>query len=231
VAALVPARGDDAADARALIDKAMKAAGGKDKLAKLKAQTWKEKGTYYGMGEGLPYTANFAVQWPDKFRFQVEGVFTVVLDGDKGWLNAGGETREMTKDELANKKQSNYAGYVTTLVPLDDKSFTLTTLPESKVDGKPALGVKVAKKGMPDVSLYFDKATGLLVKSGVRTKAEEMDNKEVNQEAYYSDFRDVDGVKVPEKIVVKRDDKLYIEAKNSDVKMAEKLDDKVFAKP
>lgn len=222
---------DDAADARALIDKAVKATGGKEKLAKYKAQTWNEKGTYHGMGKGQPYTGKYALQWPDKFRMEIEGVFTIVLDGDKGWIKLMDETKEMTKEQLTSQKESTYAGYVTSLVPLEDKSYTLTTLPETKVDGKPALGVKVAKKGMPDVSLYFDRATSLLVKSSFRTKAEEENGKEVTQDTYLSDYRDVDGLKVPKKIAVKRDDKIYVEAENSDVKLAEKLDDKVFAKP
>src|SRR5208282_5412821 len=79
-------RSGDDKDARAIIAKAIKAAGGEAKLAKLKASTWKEKGTYYGMGDdGFPYTANYAIQWPGQFRLEVEGVFTIVLDGDKGW--------------------------------------------------------------------------------------------------------------------------------------------------
>src|SRR5437016_2668742 len=41
---------DDKEEARATIDRAIKATGGEGKLVKLKAMTWKEKGTFYGMG-------------------------------------------------------------------------------------------------------------------------------------------------------------------------------------
>jgi outer membrane lipoprotein-sorting protein len=223
------ARADDATDARALIDKAVKATGGKDKLAKYKAQTWNEKGVYHGMGMAQPYTGKYAVLWPDKFRMEIQGVFTLVLDGDKGWINSMGETKEMTKEQLTAQQESTYVGHITNLVPLEDKSFTLTTLPEIKVNERPALGVKVVKKGKPDVSLYFDKATTLLVKSSFRAKGE--DGKTVTQDTYLSDYRDVEGVKLPKKIVLKHDDKIYVEAENSDMKLSEKLDDKVFAKP
>ena len=57
----VVAAGEDK-DARAAIDKGIQAAGGETKLATFQASTWKEKGTYYGMGDGLPYTATYAVQ-------------------------------------------------------------------------------------------------------------------------------------------------------------------------
>src|SRR2546428_8816628 len=55
------AAADDQADARAIVAKAIKAVGGEQKLEKFKAQTWREVGTYYGMGDGLPYTGNYAV--------------------------------------------------------------------------------------------------------------------------------------------------------------------------
>src|SRR5262249_31340150 len=58
---------------------------------------------------------------------------------------------------------------VTTLVPLlEDPGFTLTALGEAKVEGRAALGVKVAFKGRPDLSLYFDQESGLLVKYDYR---------------------------------------------------------------
>src|SRR5437868_15187557 len=56
------ARADDAADARAIIDKAIKASRGEEILDKYKAETLKEKGTYYGMGNGIPYTGHYWMQ-------------------------------------------------------------------------------------------------------------------------------------------------------------------------
>src|SRR5712692_2340260 len=70
-------------EAKAVIAKALKAMGGEDKVAKFKAHTWKEKGTYYGMGDGIAYTATYAVQWPDKFRMDIEGYGLFVSNGDQ----------------------------------------------------------------------------------------------------------------------------------------------------
>ena len=80
--------GDDGA--RAVVNKAIKAAGGEKALTKHQAATWTEKGTYYGMGDGLPFTGKYAMQLPDKFRMEVEGVFTLVINGKKGWIHAKG---------------------------------------------------------------------------------------------------------------------------------------------
>jgi hypothetical protein len=227
-------RADDADAARAVIDKAIKAAGGEEKLAKFKSHTWKNRGTYYGMGmtDGVPYTANYAVAWPDKFRFEVEGGFmTLVLDGDKGWMQAMGDTREFSKEEMAQQKEDLYANGVTTLMPLKDKAFKLSLTGETKINDKPALGVKVSHKDRQDVMLYFDKDSGLLVKSERKTKVPEEGNKEVTQETLYGDYQDIEGAKMSLKITILRDGKKFVEGENFDIKPVDKLDDKTFAKP
>jgi hypothetical protein len=227
------AKADDADQARAIVDKAIKAIGGEDKIAKFKAHTWKNKGTWYGMGDGVPYTALYAVSWPDRFRFEVEGGFmTYVIDGDKGWVQAmGGETHEFTKEEMAEQKEVLHHGWVTTLVPLKDKAFTLSLLGDTKVADKPAVGVKVSCKDRRDVNLYFDKDSGLLVKSDNKIKVPEEGNKEVNQESFYDDYRQTEGAWVAMKITQFRDGKKYAEGENFDLKIADKLDEKTFAKP
>jgi outer membrane lipoprotein-sorting protein len=225
-------QGNGSADAKALVEKAIKAAGGADKLAKCKASTWSEKGIYYGQGNGIDYTGKYAVQWPDKFRMEIEGAFTIVINGDKGWLKTGEGTMELPKDQLDEHREGRHARYITTLLPVvQDPGYTLATLKETTVGSKPALGVKVSSKGHRDVSLYFDKESGLLVKSEWRAKDLEGGGKDVQQEAFYSNYKDVEGVKLPMKLLVMRDGRKYVEAEHFDVRCVEKLDDKMFGKP
>src|SRR5947209_137181 len=157
-------RADDQKATRAVIDKAIKAVGGAANLAKYQGMVWKDKGTYYGMGDGVPYSGTYAVQMPDKMRMEVEGAFIIVLNGDKGWIQMNGETNALTKDQLAEQQEEQYSGWVTSLVALKDKGFTLTPLGESKVEGDAAVGIKVSHKGHRDVELYFSKKSGLVVK-------------------------------------------------------------------
>jgi hypothetical protein len=230
VGGVTAARADEG-KARAIIDKAIKTMGGAKKPGKNKAATWSEEGTYYGMGRGLPYKGKYASQGPDQFRMEIEGVFTIVLNGDKGWTKMGGETKAMTKEQLAQQKVEHRAGWMATILPLQDKAFMLEALEETTVDKKPALGIKVTRKGYPEVKLFFDKKTGLLVKAEYKTKAPEQKFKEVDQEVYYHDYKAVQGAQVPHKIVMKREGKLFVEAKIDDWKAVQKLDDKEFAKP
>src|SRR6266849_10600758 len=87
-----PGRAADPKNANAILDKAIKALGGEAKLSKIKAASWKAKGTITIMGNDNEYTAQATIQGLDHFRQEFEGEFggnkfkaVTVLAGDKGW--------------------------------------------------------------------------------------------------------------------------------------------------
>ncbi|MBA4066156.1 MAG: hypothetical protein C0501_21050 [Isosphaera sp.] len=236
-AAAAPAPADDAADARALVEKAVKAHGGQDKLEKFAAVTTAFKGKFLAMGQAIDMAGEVVTQGADQVKVDVEveaggqKVRVVnVFNKDKGWMKLGDETKEMDKDEVAEAKEQAYAGWVATLDPLTGKAFTLATVGEAKVNDRPALGVKVSRKDRRDVDLYFDKETGLLVKSETRVK-DEGSGQEVTQETFYDGYKEVQGTKQAMKFTVKRDGKPFMEGEATEVTLAEKLDASVFAKP
>jgi hypothetical protein len=232
VGILVPSpNGADDDQAQGIVDKAIAAVGGKEKLRKYQASTFADKGTYYGMGQGLPYTGKYAVQWPDQFRMEIENVFVIVVTKDKGWLRTDQGTIEMTADQFSEQKENLYASWVLSLLPLTEKGFRLSVMDEITVNDRPCASVKVSKEGHRDVKLYFDKKTGLMAKSIIREKAEELGGKEVDSETVYEDYRDVGGIKTAHKLTMKREGKLFVESQVTEVKYHEKLGDEVFAKP
>jgi len=99
-----------------------------------------------------------------------------------------------------------------------------------KIDDKPAAGVKVSKKGHPDVTLWFDTATGHLVKSQTRIW-DEFSDKEVTQEVFFTGYAKVGDRTCFSKLTIKRDGQLFLEEELSDFKCSEKIDPKLFAKP
>ncbi len=85
-------------------------------------------------------------------------------------------------------------------MPLTRKDSTLTLLPEIKVEDKPAVGIQLARKGKADLSLYFDKESGLLARIDWRT-----------YHVTFSDWKEVDGVKYPSKSFVRtKEGKLHL---------------------
>jgi len=236
-----PARADDAA-ARQIIDKAIQAVGGETALTKWKGANWRTKGTLYAMGAELPFTGQWTMQWPGKVRMAIDlevgGMkvnFTLVYTGDKGWIKINDMLMDMDEDRMKEQKESMHLTQVARLAVLKDKAYTLAALPDAKVKDKTAAGVKVSHKDHRDVQLYFDKDTGLLLKSQMRVKTDQ--GEEVNQESFYSDYQEVKddknnkAHKVPMKILIQRDGQTYVDSENLDYKLAEKIDEKLFEKP
>jgi hypothetical protein len=224
-------------ECRAILEKALKAHGGKEKLEKLKAMQTKGKGTLELGGNSVPFTQEGATQLPDKLKqvmeLSVNGVnikVTTVYDGKQGWISNNGMTMDMNQTLLDLMKEATYHITLGRFGFLDDKSYKLTPLGEIKVNDRPAVGVKVSHEGHKDVSLYFDKEKGWLVKSEART-IEPMSGQEIAEERIVSDYQEVDGVQVPKKAVINRDGKKFMDLEVTEVKLLEKLDDSEFAKP
>jgi outer membrane lipoprotein-sorting protein len=230
-------RAEEKADPKDLIAKAIKATGGEENLAKFKVHTFKDKGKFYGMGTGVDYTGEFAIQHPDKMRMKSEGTgdakftFLQVVNGEKVWTKINDMKLPVDKDQAAEAQEAMYVGSVATLLPLKDKSYQLAPLGEVKVGGKPAVGVRVSHKGHRDVNLFFDKDKGLLVKTETVVKDPMMGNKELTQETLYSDYKAVKGTQMPRKVLINRDGKKFIESEVTEIDLLEKIDDSTFGEP
>lgn len=238
--ATAPARGADDKDMQVLLDKAIKAHGGAANLNKYLASTMKVKGKLSVRGQALDYTGDFSVQMPDRMREEItvevmgkKYPVIQVLNKDKGWSNTDGKTTAMNKMMLKEAREEMHSGWVTQqLTPLKGKDYKLSPLGEIKVGGREAAGMRVSHKGYRDVSLYFDKKNYRLLK--VEARAKDLmggGDKEEKVETFYEDYKPVQGMPVPHRLVMKRDGKDFLTGEVIEVKLLEKLGDEVFAKP
>lgn len=233
-----PARADDKPDPNAILDKAIEALGGEATLAKYKAATWKGKGTFHAGTADIAYTGEWAMQAPDRYKAVIAGevngmTFKRVraVDGDKGWTKSDdGAAEDMTPAALAEARRELVGQWVTRLVPLRDRAFTLAAAGTTRVGDAPAVGLKVTAKDGREFHLYFDRDSGLLLKAESRVKPAGTDQ-EVKQEVLYGDYQETDGLKHARKITVKRDGRTVIEQEVTDYRPAEKLDAQEFARP
>src|SRR4051794_37699102 len=120
----VSARADDQAEARKLIEQAVKAHGGAEALAKQKAGTTTIKGKFYGLGDGIDYTGTVSYQAPDKLRVEITSEvmnqkFTSLqtFNKDKGWVSLNDNVTEMDKDMVAEAQENFHAEAVRRLTP------------------------------------------------------------------------------------------------------------------
>jgi hypothetical protein len=222
---------------RDIVEKAIKAQGSPDRIAKCKAFRMKSKGKLEMMG-GLPFTSELTVtpsgQMKEDTDIEINGqktAVTTVFNGTKAWIKAGGQTIDMDQKMVGAMKEAVYQFRVGLLVELKDPKYELSSLGETKVDGRPVLGIKVSSKGHKDISLYFDKANSLLVRTDSRT-LDFATGMEVAEETIVSGYQEMDGVKTPKKIRTQRDGQKYLEAEITDLKLLDKEpDESEFAKP
>lgn len=227
-------RADD--DAAKIIDKAVKAHFPKGLDTKNTAVRTKSKGIIHVMGLDLEFTNEVAVQAP-KFKESVElevmgnKVSVVsVFNGKDAWIRAGGNEIPVNDDILNEFKDAAYIMEIMQGVFAKDKNLKLSTVGEAKIKDKPAVGVKLSREGKKDITIYFDKSTGLIAKVEMRKK-DPMAGQEVNEERFILEYQDINGRKVAKKIEIKRDDKPYMEAEITGAEVLEKIDDSEFAKP
>jgi hypothetical protein len=231
------ARAED--EAQAIVAKAVKAHGGLEKLAKLKKAAFqiKLKGTVHQAG-GIDITMQTSSQ-DGKFKHVIEGevagmkfMQTLGYDGKKFWMNINGMDFKLGDEKkiLAEIKEQIHAEKVAGLLFFKEKGYELSPLGEVKVDGRPALGLRVSSRGHRDVNLYFDKVKGLLVKTEARA-IDFMSDQEATEEKILRDYKETDGFLRPSKVSVLRDGKKYLDMEVEEVKVVDTFEDAVFAKP
>jgi hypothetical protein len=239
LAAAGNSRADDQAEMKALLDKATKALGGKATLAKFKGFTAKGKGKIL-VGGGVSFTEESYWQVPGQYRFDLDLDIMgnqisekIILNGTKGWIKIQDQIVKLPKDTLTAFRDLFHAIRLA-MRPMDakEKAFQLSPLGELKIGGQVAIGVKITRKGYPDVDLYLDKKSSLPVQCEIRSKDDE-NGKEVAHTISFSDYKEFGELKLKTfaKMVWKKDGKKYVERETTEIKAEEKLDGDLFAKP
>lgn len=232
-----PAAADEAPSASAVIDAAVKAHGGMANLAQTEQMTRHAAGVMSFFGQELVFKDTMVVHLPDRWRWsliadqggqKVQILF--VVNGQRGWQLTGGiAAMEMPRERVAELREEIYVLGLATIVPLkQDSGFEFEVLPEEKVGDQPAVGLKVRHKGRPDVRLYFDKTSGLLVK--IQRQARDA-GITVNKEYLYAAHKSFDGVQLPTKYTELTNGKKFVDVGEIRYEFHRRLDERLFEKP
>jgi hypothetical protein len=183
-------------------------------------------------------TGETFVQKPDKVKnvmnLDIMGKkidVVTVFNGTKLWVSTMGQTKEIDDEKILKAaKEEMQAEGAGSLVDYLKAPYELSALGEVKVKGADAIGIRVSKKDQKDINLFFDKKSGLVVKSESRT-IDGMTGEEITQEKYILDYQDKAGLKIAKRVEILRDGKAFMDITISEIQPLEKLDDTVFAKP
>jgi hypothetical protein len=209
ILAAAPGRAADD-DPKAIVDRAIKAMGGEAVLNRARAYELKTEGAIYSGTEKYPFQAVSLTQFPEQFKHVMEyerqgrKVSQVQLfNGNAIFIRVDNSIRDVPPALRSTLLKGRYADQLTQLTALKNKEYQLASMGESKVEGKTVVGVKVTAAEKPEVQMFFDKDTGLLVK----TEHRQLDprnadnNAEIIQEVYYRDYGSVDATATDEKLL------------------------------
>jgi hypothetical protein len=232
-----PAPADDAS--RRIIAKAIEAHGGAANLKRHTAFSFVASGTATAGEESLPLTLHCWYRAPDRLKYTItakadgkELSQALVLAGDRAWgKRFNGPMRRADEQELREARETARGRQLQRLYPLlEDPSIKLSAVGEAKVNGRAAVGVRVESAGHDEVRFFFDKESGLLVKS--EEPCLSFDKKKSWMEGYFTNYKLVEGVRYPFEVKnVWKEEKRALIIKIRDFRVLDTIDDAEFKGP
>ena len=141
-----------------------------------------------------------------------------------------GQAQTVNSLHLSQLRQTLQLEQAMRLVPLlSDPGFNLLAGQEFSYNGGVVTSVRVQGKSQRELVLYFDQKTGLLVKS--EHKLDGPGGKDVTQEAFYSDYREVGGHRRPGKVMIRRDGEKVMDVELVDAQRVMRIDVLEFNRP
>ncbi|MHC4697387.1 MAG: outer membrane lipoprotein-sorting protein [Planctomycetota bacterium] len=194
-----PAMADDPLTLDEVIAKNIEAVGGREKLAAVKTVIMSGKNV---VGGGMEMPMRMELKRPGKIRveFIVQGMTGVqAFDGEAGWFvmpfMGRTEPERMPPDQIdVFRDQADFDG---PLLDYKKKGHKVELVGKDEVEGADVYKLKVTKKS-GNVEYHFIDAEYFLT---VQTKSKmKLQGTEIELQASYSDFKEVDGLIFPHSI-------------------------------
>lgn len=156
------------------------------------------------------------------------GEMVMAMAGKSGWMKMGA-VRDMPSSQLEEMQKNQMLDPLTVMQNVKSKNYVIYYFKDEKVQETPAAGI-IVKYVLANATAqwFLDAQTGMLLKSVVRQTGQ---SGPVDAEVFYSDYRDVDGVKFAFKTVQQAEGKKQMETTLSSVKINSGVKDDLFKKP
>jgi hypothetical protein len=237
---------DDASPGiKAIVEKAIAFHGGA-KLGRDLALVRTEESEMILDGDKVSLTCEWQYQPPDKRALhaivKIGGLQLNVrqgLVGDKGWVKVGPSVPvDLTPEQVHGLawEHDNHLKSVMTLAAAET-GYDATDPKPARFNDRDAWQITFTNKQTKNkVTAFFDKKTGqCLGDESERVVSTLASNHQREKPATYrvlfKSFIDVDGMKLPEKLEIQRDGKAVVEVLKAQVRVVDKIDPSVFAKP
>lgn len=214
-----------------VVRKAIDASGGEQALNRLKSpMMWMDRGTFHGMGDGVPFVGQYVARYPDWYRQEIEGAFAITVSGDDAWVTtADGNVQTLSGVQLEEQLQQVRGHWAQRLFPLvQDKAYKLSLIEGKEINERPTVGVKASHPKHRDIKFYFDRENHLLLKTEAMVVSPQSGPDPVLSEVYFSDHKSFSGIRMPAKMKAHHQGELFVEGETIDYKMSATLDPSQF---
>jgi zinc protease len=220
----VTATAEGAASARALVDGAVAAMGGKEKLLAIRDLTTKASMKITAPQGSLDASSDEFVVYPDKYRLVLTlgamGQIVQATDGTAAFMIQGPNTRDLPPQMAAEMKKA---------VPTAAGLGLLTAVLNGSAQVLPIDASTLQwKMGEFEVKMTFDPATKLLTKIGYRAMGM---MGPAESEVAFADYQSVDGVQLPARETILQNGQKFAERTVTERKVNAGVDAASFKKP
>ncbi len=197
--------------AEEVIDNYIEALGGKKAIQSIKGL----KQVYTINMRGQEIESRIYQQKPDKYKMEMLMNGNVmqkqVFDGEKGKMVGMGQEQELQGEQLERLK---YESKMHKFLRYDELGVETELVGIEKVNGEDAYKMKVVHANGNKHYDFFDKETGLKVKSQQTISSQ---GNEMTQVQQFSDYQEINGVKFPFTIEISGMQNMTMKAKNIEV--------------
>jgi len=210
----------------ALLDQAITAKGGLDKLRAIKSIVAKQtQSTHRPDGETQVETTNY-IQYPDHFRVEAPDIVQG-YDGAHAWMKDRGGVHDAPESLARDAALSLRRDIVALLLAAKDGALAARLLPDVKdPEGHVSHALELSAKDLNPIVLYIDPETSMVRKRLFTANAP---GRPIVEEQF-SDYRPVDGVQFAFQATQKVGP-LSVERKVTDVKFNTPIDPALFKRP
>ncbi|MEM7484791.1 MAG: pitrilysin family protein [Bacteroidota bacterium] len=173
----------------AILEKYIAAIGGKEKLEGVSSYAMLAEAEMQGMKLELEMKKTTKDQFMQDVKVMGNSMQKQVLDGDKGYMIAQGQRKDLSPEEVTRIKEESAA--FPELNYLSAGNIVLVGV--EPVSGKKAYKLKITDKK----SSFYDMETGLKLQE---VNTEEVQGQQMVNTLEYSDYKEVSGIKFPFKL-------------------------------
>ena len=174
------------ADAQDILDRYIKAIGGKDKVSAVESYTMTAEAEMQGQKLDLLMKKTADGKFMQDVMVGGNSMSKQVFDGEKGYMVMQGQRMDMGDEQIVQVKKE--AMPFPELEYMDNSEITLEG--EEMIDGSKAHKLKISKEKIA----FYDVESGLKVQETITA---EMNGQQMSSTISYKDYQEVSGVKFP----------------------------------